>query len=472
MNVSIRKFEEKDIANKVEWVNNPQNNTYLHYALPLEYDKTLIWFENNKNRADRYDAVIEVDEIPVGLIGLLSIDYKNKKAEYYVLLGSVEYKGKGISKKASKLLLKYAFETLDLNKVYLYTEVENYVAQKLFESIGFLKEGRLYDDVWSNNKYCDRYIYGICKNAIYSDITQLTPIHKLDDNINTFYIKREDLLPFSFGGNKARKALLYFEEIDKGNYDIVITYGSASSNHCRVVSNLAASRDIECIVICPEEQYFETYNKKLVNMVAAKYITCPLDKVNETIEETLFQLRENGFEPYFIPGGGHGNIGTQAYVNCYKEIKVWERDNDISFDYIFHASGTGTTQAGLVCGKLLYGGKVEIVGISIARKNPRGSQIIIDSVNEFLDAPTKEIEGVVKFIDEYIGEGYGKTTLEVNNTLNVLWKKYGIPMDSTYTAKAYAGMLDYLKMNKITNKNILFIHTGGAPLFFDCIKDL
>lgn len=43
-------------------------------------------------------------------------------------------------------------------------------------------------------------------------------------------------------------------------------------------------------------------------------------------------------------GGGHGNIGTQAYVNTYEEILAFEKEAGIKFDYIFHASGTGTTR--------------------------------------------------------------------------------------------------------------------------------
>ena len=81
MQISIRKFEAKDVENKVKWINDPLNNTYLHYDLPLEIQKTLLWFEKNKERTDRYDAVIEVNGEPKGLIGLLEIDYRNLKAE-------------------------------------------------------------------------------------------------------------------------------------------------------------------------------------------------------------------------------------------------------------------------------------------------------------------------------------------------------------------------------------------------------
>lgn len=165
MIVTIRKFERNDIPKKVEWINNPENNQFLHYDIPLEVGKTEIWFENNKDRNDRYDAVIEADGVPCGTIGLLSIDKKNKKAEFYIAMGEATLKGKGIATEASKLILSYGFETLNLNRIYLYTEVENIAAQGLFEKIGFLKEGCIKEDIFSRGRYVDRFIYGVCKRG-------------------------------------------------------------------------------------------------------------------------------------------------------------------------------------------------------------------------------------------------------------------------------------------------------------------
>lgn len=162
--ISIRKFKKEDIDNKIRWINDSENNEFLHYDLPLEYEKTLKWFMNNKDRMDRFDAVIEYNAMPVGIIGLLNIDYKNKKAEFYITVGEKDYKGKGIAYKASMELLKYAFNDLGLNKIYLYTETENKIAQKLFEKLGFTREGLLKYDVIIKDKKKDRYIYAIFKN--------------------------------------------------------------------------------------------------------------------------------------------------------------------------------------------------------------------------------------------------------------------------------------------------------------------
>lgn len=117
MQISIRKMQEQDIPYKVKWINDNRNNQYLHYELPLEIEKTRAWFQKNKNRKDRFDAVIEADGNPVGVIGLLNIE--NEEAEYYITIGEQEFKGKGIAKEASIQLLNYAFQTRNLQKVFL-----------------------------------------------------------------------------------------------------------------------------------------------------------------------------------------------------------------------------------------------------------------------------------------------------------------------------------------------------------------
>lgn len=161
--ISIRKFERTDIPKKVEWINNPENNRFLHYDIPICVEKTEKWFDSHLGEDTRYDAVIEVDGLPVGTIGLLEIDRKNAKAEYYIAMGETSYKGKGVAKEASRLILAYGFEELGLNRIYLFTEVENVVAQKLFERVGFVREGVIRQDIASHGKYVDRIAYGFLR---------------------------------------------------------------------------------------------------------------------------------------------------------------------------------------------------------------------------------------------------------------------------------------------------------------------
>lgn len=288
---------------------------------------------------------------------------------------------------------------------------------------------------------------------------------------NNYYMKRDDLLPFSFGGNKARKAEEFFKEIEKNGNDIVVTYGSSSSNHCRIISNMAASKGIKCYVVSPEEGYEETANSKMVALFGAEVVKTPLDKVSQTIDDLMGTLKKKS-NPYFIMGGGHGNLGTKAYINAYNEIKEYEKLSGIFFDYIFHASGTGTTQAGLVCGQMLNGDYArEIIGISIARKLPRGRQVIVDSVKEYLGTDI-DCENQVIFTDNYICGGYGNFDSKISDTIKRVLVKDGIALNTTYTGKAFSGMEQYIEENSINGKNILFINTGGGPLFFDDLERL
>lgn len=158
-NVAIREFTCNDIENKVKWINDSENNQYLHYDLPLRYEKTLNWF-NNKSK-NRLDCVIEYNRTPVGLVGLIDIDEKNQKAEFYISMGCHEFKKRGIATKATELILIYAFEQLKLNKVFLNVDEDNIPACKLYEKIGFKQEGKFIKDLFHRGRFINRLHYAI-----------------------------------------------------------------------------------------------------------------------------------------------------------------------------------------------------------------------------------------------------------------------------------------------------------------------
>lgn len=310
------------------------------------------------------------------------------------------------------------------------------------------------------------------KLALFEQQLSATPIVPLNIECgeNRFWMKREDMLPFSFGGNKVRKAAEFYEEIIKSEADVVMTYGSYSSNHCRIISNMAASMGLQCHIISPEENREALFNTRMVEQFGAVIETCPVNEVAQTIENRKEHFFKEGKKPYFIAGGGHGNPGTQSYVKAYREICAQEKMMGLDFDYIFHASGTGTTQAGLVCGQLLEKDfSRRIVGISIARDRKKGRAVVKESIKEYLGEDYTEYfeEAALIFEDAFRCGGYGKYNDEICDVICALMFREGIPMDTTYVGKAFWGMLRYIEENHISDKRILFLHTGGTPLFFD-----
>lgn len=99
----------------------------------------------------------------IGMMGLMSLDFKNKKAEAGYWIGK-NYWGKGIAKEALVMLLKYAFNDLKLERVYAKVYSENMSSQKLLEKCNFKLEGRLRKDGKFKGKFDDLLIFGILKS--------------------------------------------------------------------------------------------------------------------------------------------------------------------------------------------------------------------------------------------------------------------------------------------------------------------
>lgn len=165
--VKIRPYQEKDIPLKVRWLNDKNINKYLHYDLPIDGIGEKSWFEKTRGDRTREDYVIEhldkKEYITIGLIGLIHIDKKNKKAEFYISIGETALHGKSIGFEASVLFIEQMFHKYDLNKIYLFTEEANLSAQRLFEKIGFIKEGLLREDLIYSHKSVNRFFYGLLR---------------------------------------------------------------------------------------------------------------------------------------------------------------------------------------------------------------------------------------------------------------------------------------------------------------------
>ena len=312
-----------------------------------------------------------------------------------------------------------------------------------------------------------------------------TPIQKLDlpnDRGIRLYCKREDLLPFSLGGNKVRIGEQFYRDMLEKNCDCMVVYGNSRSNLCRVLANMCCAGGIPCYMICSGEDHDDpgimTNNSRLMRWLGAEVIPCDKKGIAQTVEDTMNDLTARGYRPYYIFGNkfGEGNEGTpvQAYADGYREIRAFEEREQIRFSHLFFASGTGSTQCGLVSGKLLEGGDEKIVGISISsREYERAMNVMKNGIRDYFRKRGFELPE--NFEKELILEtsfrkgGYGLYDQEILDVIREQFTRNGLPLDPTYTGKAFAGMLHYLKDNDIRDTNILFIHTGGSPLFYDCL---
>ena len=208
-------------------------------------------------------------------------------------------------------------------------------------------------------------------------------------------------------------------------------------------------------------------------------IRCGKSGIAEAVRTAIDELTEKGYRPYYIYGNekGEGNehIPMRAYEKAYEELCAWEKENHTFFDYIFLASSTNATQSGLLAGSLKHQDNRRIVGISVSRNEKRGKEVISRNIRQYAEKNGRKLpenwEENVLFTDDYMEGGYGVYSEKIAETIRKVYDMDAVPLDMTYTGKAFYGMMEYLKKQEITGKKILFLHTGGLPLFFDFLED-
>jgi 1-aminocyclopropane-1-carboxylate deaminase/D-cysteine desulfhydrase-like pyridoxal-dependent ACC family enzyme len=256
-------------------------------------------------------------------------------------------------------------------------------------------------------------------------------------------------------------------ETEIQNCNALITCGGIQSNHARVTAIAAAMRGWKChLVLHGDPSALDTPvgNLRLMRLAGATLEIVPAEEIGPRMDAAKERFHQEGRLPAIIPGGGHLPAGAEAYyhatINLEAEPLVVQ---DKVPDWILLASGTGTTHAGIHCAIEALGWPTRTVGISIARRNPRGKGVVEQSccdLRKRLRLNCRQLP--VDFRDDWVGEGYEKCGPTVWKTIQEVLQKTGILLDPTYTGKAFTGLLQMIDSGEIrTEDKVLFWHTGG-----------
>ncbi len=163
--IRLRPLEKRDIELKVKWYNDPQVNKTLILNEELELAKSLEWFDKAVCNDSRRDFIIETkDGEAVGLIGLLRIDRLHGTAECFCVIGRKEFWGKGIGTQAHSLLIQWAFDELNLHKIWAVVYTNNAAVLKIIEKLGFKVEGTLREEKYIGGKRINLFRIGVLRN--------------------------------------------------------------------------------------------------------------------------------------------------------------------------------------------------------------------------------------------------------------------------------------------------------------------
>lgn len=132
-------------------------------SMTLSVDDSKAFIERTRLRyakGDGYWIGIWEGSQLVGSIGYLYIDQDDRKTEIGYWLGQ-EYEGKGIITRVIQVLIQYAFNHLNMNKVEIGAASNNARSRAIPERLGFQFEGEIRDYEFINGRYLNRVIYGL-----------------------------------------------------------------------------------------------------------------------------------------------------------------------------------------------------------------------------------------------------------------------------------------------------------------------
>jgi RimJ/RimL family protein N-acetyltransferase len=162
--VTLRPFSVEDAPTLQRWINDPEVRQFLTVLYPAQLQSEREWVEGLAKKPDK-DVVLmmEVEGRPIGSMGLHSINWKDRTAMTGALIGEKDCWGKGYGTDAKMVFLDYAFNTLNLRKIY--SRVYSFNKRSLAYSLhcGYEVEGRLIKEHFCRGRYWDVIVLGLFK---------------------------------------------------------------------------------------------------------------------------------------------------------------------------------------------------------------------------------------------------------------------------------------------------------------------
>ena len=163
--ISVRRLSEQDLTLRVEWFNTPSVYQHMAVDVPISLAATQLWFSRDVVlNPSRYDVTfVDEKQDVVAMGGLTDIDFKNARAELYIVT-SPKQTGRGIGTKCVQWVCNFGFGFHRLNRIFLYTMPRNDGARRLYERLGFRAEGVLRSHILHHGKFVDRHVYGMLRD--------------------------------------------------------------------------------------------------------------------------------------------------------------------------------------------------------------------------------------------------------------------------------------------------------------------
>ena len=151
--------------------NHPDARHFLYYALPTTHiqQKEKIASLVNDPNSILFTICKKESDKPIGNTAFVRIDWVGRMATFYIAIAEKENWSQGFGSEATRLMVDYAFNTLNLNRIQLHVSKENQPALNTYRKIGFKEEGQLRQAMYFNGRYIDFYLMAILRQDFLKD---------------------------------------------------------------------------------------------------------------------------------------------------------------------------------------------------------------------------------------------------------------------------------------------------------------
>lgn len=167
--IYLRPVEEADLQLFYFGKNNPEvrETLFLFYPMTLEQVRQEINTQTSTRENLLFTIVEKEKDEAIGLTSFVRIDYVSRMATFFLAIWNPEHWSKGFGAEATKLMVEYGFDILNLNRIQLHVAVENKNAIRAYEKCGFKVEGTLREAMYHHNRYCDFHLMAILRSEFY-----------------------------------------------------------------------------------------------------------------------------------------------------------------------------------------------------------------------------------------------------------------------------------------------------------------
>ncbi len=305
-----------------------------------------------------------------------------------------------------------------------------------------------------------------------------TPLHQLThlgaDLELDFWLKRDDLTSLGLGGDKPRKLEYELARAVQDRADVIVTYGSAQSNHARLTSAAARKLGLDVVLVLSNDDHAQLQGNLLtVHLMGGEVVMVDTNDhwdLEEDVAAVCDRLRAEGRTPHVVPISGTTPRSCLGYVDGALELIEQLVARDLKPDVIYTPFGTGGIFTAYLLTMRSVGIDTELIGISVNRPTDQCEEQLDQWWNALSDLMGSDHDldrGNYTIDDRYVGREYGDATSESLDAIVSMARREGILLDPVYSGKVFAGLLGHAAAGRFEQgETIVMLRSGGAPANF------